>query len=288
MGKGFNISIVICSVICIVVLVLCVVFGVFSSKEYGQTIIDETNQTLEVFVGDNVENLTYYNKDYKTVYVPNVSKSSAISKPNLSSREYLEFDVWGGDNTIAQLYGRCKVSDYQVTCLRSTGKFDIARSASKKQLAFMQVNETISLTNVKHSTGIYDTALTGLNGIGTTAYKSEGNLKDFALWSETSYFRYAGDWYALKFKTGFEATMAYILKALLLTYADDIEKGETFAKQSRILLNSLCDIYTCANSYGHELTAVNRNIVANVIFTYSSKACNTEFVLNKGITPIDY
>lgn len=288
MSKEFNISIVIGSVLSILVLVLCIVFGVFNTKEYGQTIIDETNETLEVLIGDKLEEMTYYNKDYKTVYIPNVEKSISVSAPNLQSKEYLEFTTWGGDGATAVLYGLCEVSDYQNICLQSSGKFDIAKSVSKKQLAFMSVDDTVSLTNVKHDTGLWDTSFTWLNNIYVTAYKSESNLADFGKWSQISYFRYSGDWYGLKFKTGFEATMAYIYKALLLKYSTELEKGENFAKQCRILLNSLCEVYSVDNAYGKELTPLERNIVANVIFTYNKKACKNEFVLNKGITPIDY
>ena len=291
MRKELNISIVVGSVLSILVLVLCIVFGVFTTKEYGQTIVDKTNKTIEAIFGDKLEELTYYNKDYENIYVPKVTRGY-YETPNLRSNAYIEYTSWGGYSTKVKLYALCEVSDYQYNVKNLQYNADCSKM-SKKQIAFQQVNETVALTNVSHMSGIMLLPTTWIGYVfgtptGSAVYKSESNLEDFNTFTEYSYFEYQGEWYALSFKKGFNTAMAYIYKALLLEYREEIAKAKTFSKETQVLLNNLCEVYSCDAKKNIVAPKLNRNILANVIFTYKNKPCDNDFVLKQGITPIDY
>ena len=292
MSKELNISIIIGCVLSVIVLTVCIALGVFSYNEIKftePTVIDKTEETLQIIIGDNLEELSNYNKDYKDLFLPNLVQNSYFKSPNLNSEKYLQFSVWSGSETESNTYGLATISDWQCQ-LKKVEVVSIDSYASKKAFAYQQVGETISLTNVKHVTGICKTPFTWANGMGNAAFGSEGNLQDFRKVAQCSYFKRNNKWYVLEWSRDVEDIVSCLYKGVLKHHLSDFEQDNTSRSiSSNILLNGYCKIYEYDFNTNERGGEVHFNIVAPYKFTYYNTPCKDGFVLNNGLEkPIEF
>ena len=111
MWKKFGIASVISLILIIVIVSIAIMTGAFNYVRHTNTVIDETNQTLQVVISDGVKEHPAYNENLPDIYLPNIPKQN-YSLPVMNSDTYFTFKVWGGTKTEDKTYGFASVYDY--------------------------------------------------------------------------------------------------------------------------------------------------------------------------------